>query len=85
MYNDITTFLREMPVKYYLAGGFWSTSEPTLAFLSGATRSRPWRLAGGVESGTNPRLKKIAARPPLPAADPISLRPQSLRERSPGN
>ena len=35
MYNDITTFLREMPLTHYLAGGFWSTREPTLAFFIG--------------------------------------------------
>jgi hypothetical protein len=35
MYNDITTFFREMPLAYYLAGGFWSAKEPTLAFFIG--------------------------------------------------
>jgi hypothetical protein len=49
MYRDITTFFREMPLTHYLAGGFLSTKEPTLAFFCG--REQIQALAAGVRGG----------------------------------
>jgi hypothetical protein len=65
MYNDITTFIREMPLKHYLAGGFWSTKEPTLAFFIG--REQVQALAAGVRGGIGyeASLEKDNDAPPL--------------------
>jgi hypothetical protein len=49
MLNDIATFFREMPVTHYLAGGLWSTKEPTLAFFIG--REKIEALAAGPRGG----------------------------------
>jgi hypothetical protein len=65
MYNDITTFLREMPLKHYLAGGFLSTKEPTLAFFIG--REKIQALAAGNRGGVGyeSSLEKDSDAPPF--------------------
>jgi hypothetical protein len=70
MYNDITTFLREMPVKHYLAGGFLSTREPTLAFFIG--RDQIQALAAGARGGVGyeSTLEKDGDAPPLVGSQP---------------
>jgi hypothetical protein len=65
MYNDITTFLREMPVKYYLAGGFWSTSEPTLAFFIGRDQIQALAAGGRGGIGYESSLEKDSDAPPF--------------------
>jgi hypothetical protein len=64
MYNDITTFLREMPLRHYLAGGFWSTREPTLVFFIG--RDQIQALAAGSRGGVGyeSSLEKDSDAPP---------------------
>ena len=49
MFNDIKTFIQEMPLPHYLAGGFLSTKEPTLAFFCG--REQIQALAAGCVAG----------------------------------
>jgi hypothetical protein len=49
MLNDVATFLREMPVSYYLSGGILSTREPTLAFFIGHEKIET--LVAGVRAG----------------------------------
>jgi len=65
MYNDITTFLRKMPVKHYLAGGLWSTREPTLAFFIGQDHIQA--LAAGAKGGVGyeSTLEKDSDAPPF--------------------
>src|SRR5271163_1031419 len=49
MLNDVATFLREMPVSYYLSGGILSTREPPLAFFIGHEKIET--LVAGVRAG----------------------------------
>jgi hypothetical protein len=65
MYDDIKTFLREMPLTHYLAGGFWSTKEPTLVFFCG--REQIQALVAGVRGGVGYEvsLEKDNDAPPL--------------------
>jgi hypothetical protein len=65
MYNDITTFFREMPLTHYLAGGFLSTKEPTLVFFCGLEHIQA--LAAGVRGGVGyeASLEKDNDAPPL--------------------
>jgi len=65
MLNDISTFLREMPVRHYLAGGLWSTKEPTLAFFIGQEKIEA--LVAGVRGGVGYErsLEKDNDAPPL--------------------
>jgi len=65
MFNDIKTFLQEMPLPHYLAGGFLSTKEPTLAFFCG--REQIQALAAGVRGGVGyeTSLEKDNDAPPL--------------------
>jgi hypothetical protein len=65
MLNDIATFVREMPVKQYLAGGLWSTREPTIVFFIGPEKIEALvaGLRGGV--GYERSLEKDNDAPPL--------------------
>jgi hypothetical protein len=65
MYNDITTFLREMPLRHYLAGGFVSAKEPTLVFFCG--REQIQALVASVRGGVGyeSSLEKDNDAPPL--------------------
>ena len=45
----MVTFFREMPVTHYLAGGLWSTKEPTLAIFIGHEKIEV--LVAGVRGG----------------------------------
>jgi hypothetical protein len=65
MYNDITTFLREMPLKHYLAGGFWSTREPTLAFFIGRDQIQALVAGGRGGVGYEFSLEKDSDAPPF--------------------
>ena len=81
MYNDIATFLREMPLKYYLSGGFWSTKEPTLAFFIG--REQVQALAAGSRGGVGyeSSLEKDSDAPPL-AGGQSNLTPSGKPSRT---
>jgi hypothetical protein len=65
MFNDIKSFLQEMPLQHYLAGGFLSTKEPTLAFYCG--REQIQALVAGVRGGVGYEisLQKDNDAPPL--------------------
>jgi hypothetical protein len=65
MLNDISTFLREIPLRHYLAGGLWSTKEPTLAFFIGHEKIEA--LVAGVRGGVGYErsLEKDNDAPPL--------------------
>jgi hypothetical protein len=65
MLNDVSTFLREMPVKHYLTGGLWSIKEPTLAFFIGQEKIEA--LVAGVRGGIGYErsLEKDNDAPPL--------------------
>jgi hypothetical protein len=65
MLNDIATFVREMPVKQYLAGGLWSTREPTIVFFIGPERIEA--LVAGMRGGVGYErsLEKDNDAPPL--------------------
>ena len=65
MFNDIKSFLQEMPLQHYLAGGFLSTKEPTLAFYCG--REQIQALVAGVRGGVGyeTSLQKDNDAPPL--------------------
>jgi hypothetical protein len=65
MYNDISTFLREMPLKHYLAGGFWSTREPTLAFFIGREQVQALAAGGRGGVGYESSLEKDSDAPPF--------------------
>jgi hypothetical protein len=65
MYNDITIFLREMPLKHYLAGGFWSTREPTLAFFIGRDQIQALAASGRGGIGYESSLEKDSDTPPF--------------------
>jgi hypothetical protein len=65
MYNDITTFLREMPLRHYLAGGFWSTREPTLAFFIGRDQIQALAASGRGGVGYESSLEKDGDAPPF--------------------
>jgi hypothetical protein len=65
MYNDVTTFVREMPLKHYLAGGFWSTREPTLAFYIGRDHIQALAAGGRGGVGYESSLEKDSDAPPL--------------------
>jgi hypothetical protein len=65
MYSDITTFLREMPLAHYLAGGFWSTKEPTLGFFIGREQVEALAAGGRGSVGYESSLQKDNDCPPL--------------------
>jgi hypothetical protein len=65
MLDDISTFLREMPVKYYLAGGLWSTKEPTLAFFIGQEKIEALVAGSRGGVGYEGSLEKDNDAPPL--------------------
>ena len=65
MLDDICTFLREMPVKYYLAGGLWSTTEPTLAFFIGQEKIEALVAGSRGGVGYESSLEKDNDAPPL--------------------
>src|SRR5260370_25991840 len=65
MLNDISAFLGEMPIRNYLAGGLWSTKEPTMAFFIGHEKIEA--LVAGVRGGVGYErsLEKDNDAPPL--------------------
>ena len=65
MLDDIATFVREMPVKQYLAGGLWSTREPTIVFFIGPEKIEA--LVAGMRGGVGYErsLEKDNDAPPL--------------------
>jgi CBS domain-containing protein len=65
MLDDISTFLREMPVKYYLGGGLWSTKEPTLAFFIGQEKIEALVAGSRGGVGYEGSLEKDNDAPPL--------------------
>ena len=65
MLDDISTFLREMPVKYYLAGGLWSAKEPTLAFFIGQEKIEALVAGSRGGIGYEGSLEKDNDAPPL--------------------
>ncbi|HEY6839782.1 MAG TPA: hypothetical protein VI114_01080 [Chthoniobacterales bacterium] len=85
MYNDITTFLRQMPVKHYLAGGFLSTREPTLAFFIGHDQIQA--LAAGAKGGVGyeSTLEKDSDAPPFAGGQSNLATTGKPGERSPEN
>jgi hypothetical protein len=70
MLEDISTFLREMPVKYYLAGGLWSTREPTLAFFIGQEKIEALVAGSRGGVGYEGSLEKDNDAPPLASGQP---------------
>jgi hypothetical protein len=65
MLNDISAFLGEMPIRHYLAGGLWSTKEPTMAFFIGHEKIEA--LVAGMRGGVGYErsLEKDNDAPPL--------------------
>jgi hypothetical protein len=70
MLDDISTFLREMPVTYYLAGGLWSTREPMLAFFIGQEKIEALVAGSRDGIGYEGSLEKDNDAPPQASGQP---------------
>jgi hypothetical protein len=64
MMKDIQTFIREMPLRYYLSGGLVSTEEPIISFYIGENEIEALVSYKKRAIGFEPELQRDADAPP---------------------